>query len=512
MQDQSNRMLPYDDRGWSAWPSVWGGMGAAAFLGLAALTTHLTSGVLPEPSGLFLFFAAVLLSAVRFGFWIGIASAFAAFAAFNFLFVLPLYTFRIAHPGDLVVLAEFLLVAGLTGFLAGRLREEADAAKGRAAVLEVLSSFASELAEAPDVAAIEHALSAHLAALALGPSVVLRPTGEALQIAAAFPVEASLDAADMQAADRAFRRRSSQDSTQPGWQGARFAFVPLVQNDAVVLVLGHHGLNRHRSDLRYREQAIEVICRQGNLAIERLGFAQAADEARITADRESLRASLLTSLSHDLRTPLATILGAITSLRELGDTLPPEARADLQLAIEEEAQRLSRYVDNLLQMTRLQAGLSLRLVWVDPGDVAAAAVARAARAFPSARITVEGADLPMIQAEAALLEQALFNLIDNAVKFSAKPALVDIACAASITEVTLTVTDHGPGIAPEAIPHIFTPFFRADPAAPGTGLGLTICHRIVQAFGGSLTAESPVQGAQGSALHIRLPLPAGPAR
>lgn len=277
-------------------------------------------------------------------------------------------------------------------------------------------------------------------------------------------------------------------------------------------MLGHHSLNRQRSDLRYREQAIEVICHQGNLAIERMGLAKAADEARITADRESLRASLLTSLSHDLRTPLATILGAITSLRELGDTLPPEARADLQLAIEEEAQRLSRYVDNLLQMTRMQAGLSLRLVWVDPGDVVAAAVARAARAFPTAQITVAGADLPMIRAEAALLEQALFNLIDNAVKFSAKPALVDIACAASTAEVTLTVTDHGPGIAPEAINHIFTPFFRANPAAPGTGLGLTICQGLVQALGGSLTAESPVQGMRGSALHIRLPLPTGPAR
>lgn len=508
MQRHDDMMIPFGERDWKAAPSVVGVFGSAGFLALAAGLTALTLDSLPAPTGLFLFFAAVLVSAVRFGFWSGILSAFAAFALFNFLFVQPLYTLRVQRPADLLVLAEFLLVAGLTGFLAGRLREEANSAKGRAAVLEVLSAFATDLAEAGETGAIMQAIPHHLSGIAQGPAVVLQPVDGDLHVVASSPPGTELDAADLQAADRAFRHRSVEEGIAPGWNGSRFTFLPLLQDEATLLVLGHQNLNRRRSDLRYREQAIDVICRQGSLALERATFAEQAELARIKADREALRASLLTSLSHDLRTPLATILGSVTSLRELGDSLPPVARADLQLAIEEEAQRLSRYVDNLLQMTRLQAGLSVRLAWVDAGDVIEAAAGRARRAFAGAQITVHAQDLPMIRAEAGLLEQALFNLIDNAVKFSAKPAQVTLSASASATHLTVTVTDHGAGIPAAAIDKIFTPFFRADPAGSGgTGLGLTICQGIVQALGGSVTAESPVRGTQGAAMHIRLPLP-----
>ena len=158
-------------------------------------------------------------------------------------------------------------------------------------------------------------------------------------------------------------------------------------------------------------------------------------------------------------------------------------------------------------MTRLQAGLALHLVWVDPADVIAAAVARAHRAFPLAEITADLPDLPMIRAESALLEQSLFNLIDNAVKFSTSPARIQITARAQAQTLTLTVTDQGPGIAPEALAQIFTPFFRANPSFPGTGLGLTICHGIAAALGGNLTAESPVAEGYGTAMHISLPLP-----
>lgn len=489
--------MPRHD-GWASLPRLPQVLGAALFLAVAALGTHLTQDSFPEPSGLFLFFVAVLLAAVRFGFWIGIASAIAAFALFNFLFVVPLYTFAIAQPGDLLVLAEFLCVAGLTGFLAGRLREEANAAKSRAAVLEVLSAFASDLAEADEPLAVEQALAFHATALANGPALVLHEDAA---------VTADLQPPDLQAAERAFRRHIPQDAAEPGQQGGRFTFLPLMQQGQVVLVLGYHRLDAQRPDRFARSQAIEVICHQANLALERLRFAQAAEDARTAATREQLRAALLTSLSHDLRTPLATILGAITSLRQLGATLPPAARDDLALAIEEEAQRLASYVDNLLHMTRLQAGLALHLIWVDPADVIAAAVARARRAFPLAEIRVDLPDLPMIRAESALLEQSLFNLIDNAVKFSTPPARVAIAARAKAGILTLTVTDQGPGIAPDALAQIFTPFFRANPSLPGTGLGLTICHGITAALGGSLTAESPVADGHGTAMHISLPLP-----
>lgn len=493
-------LLP-KDRGWAAVPTLPRVLGAALFLTIAAVATHLTLHRLPAPTGLFLFFVAVLLAAVRFGFWIGIGSAIAAFALFNFLFVSPLYTFAIAKPGDLLVLAEFLGVAGLTGFLAGRLREEADATASRAAVLEVLSAFAADLAESTDTDALQSALTRHASALALGPAVVLHPQGDSLE------PHPALEAADLQAAERAFQRQLPQESAQPGQQGGRFDFVPLVQSDSVVMVLGYHRFAADRADQVVRAQAIEVICQQANLALERLRFAKSAEEARTSATRDSLRAALLTSLSHDLRTPLATILGAITSLRQLGESLSPAARDDLALVIEEETRRLSHYVDNLLQMTRLQAGLELRLDWVDPADAVRAAISRALRAFPSARIEADLPELPMLQAEAALLEQALFNLLDNAVKFSPVGAPITVAATPGTDIISLTVTDLGPGIPPQALSEIFKPFYTSGPHGSGTGLGLTICNGIVHALGGTLTATSPVQDGHGTALCITLPLP-----
>ncbi len=173
MADEAS-LLP-DTHGWAAAPTLPSALWSVLFLALAALTTYLTQDNLPEPSGLFVFFVAVLLASVRFGFWIGVASALAAFATFNFLFVHPLYTFAIAKPGDLLVLAEFLGVAGLTGFLAGRLREEANAATTRAEVLEVLSAFAADLAKVDGLPAIRATLSQHVAALVPGPVVVLQP-------------------------------------------------------------------------------------------------------------------------------------------------------------------------------------------------------------------------------------------------------------------------------------------------------------------------------------------------
>jgi two-component system, OmpR family, sensor histidine kinase KdpD len=493
-------LLP-DTRGWAAAPTLPRALGAISFLALAALTTHLTQDSLPEPSGLFVFFVAVLLASVRYGFWIGVASAIAAFATFNFLFVHPRYTFAIASPGDLLVLAEFLGVAGLTGFLAGRLREEANAAMTRAEVLEALSAFASDLAKVDGLDAIRATMSRHVSALALGPVVVLQPLAEG------FAPDSGLDAEDLQAAERALRRQRREDPPRAGQEGGRFAFLPLIQAGEVVLILGHPPLGPDRADHAVREQAIEVICRQANLAIERLHLAKTAEDARTSATREALRAALLTSLSHDLRTPLATILGAITSLRELGDTLPPEARDDLALAIEEEARRLSHYVDNLLQMTRLQTGMEPHLVWVDPADVIRSVLSRIAIAFPSSKIEVDLPELPMLRAEAALLEQALFNLLDNAVKFSPKASAIRVTATVAAESVALSVTDQGPGIPQEALTEVFKPFYRADPQRPGTGLGLSISSGIVQALGGKLTVTSPVRDGHGTCMCILLPVP-----
>ncbi len=505
------------------WRSARGAAGmalACGLLGLVVVIGFAARAVLPPASLMLVFLVAVLVSAVSFGFWTGLASAALAFLAYNFFFVEPLYTFRVDHAADVLTLAVFLLVAGLTGFLAGRMREEADAAKSRAATLELLGRFAADLAEAGTIRTILQTMLRHLADAGEGSAVLLEPRDEELATVLAVPGGLTLDAADLQAAERALRRGTHEGGVAPGWVGQRFSYRPLVVGQSIVgqaavAVLGYAAPDARKRDFRHREQAVEAIFAQGRVAIERAGFAEQALEAQTKADREALRAALLTSLSHDLRTPLATILGSVTSLRSLGETMPAEARADLLLAIEEEAGRLSRYVENLLQMTRLQAGLALRLDWLDASEIAHAAITRARRAFPGRRIELHAPPaLGLIHADAGLLEQVLFNLLDNAIKFSPSETVVQLRLEAETGALRFSVEDQGSGIAPDELSRVFDPFFRGKTGvASGTGLGLAICKGIVQALGGRIEVESPVgnqpgTGVSGTAVHVLVPLAA----
>ncbi|SEN75940.1 protein of unknown function [Gemmobacter aquatilis] len=482
-------------------PRLHGLFSAALALALAAGVTWALRGIIGNTAGIMLFLTAVLVNAVRCGFWIGLASALGAFAAFNFLFVAPRFTFNVAHPQDLITLAVFLLVAGLTGLLAGRLREQRDAAQGRAVVLTVLSQVSSDLTAADTPAAILGSALRHLASVAPGPAMVLTCEDAQIRLIAALPEAFEPQAIDLQAADQALRHGRTEFASAEGWNGSAFTFVPITSGGFAAYVLGHTRLAAHLTDLPYREEAVAVICRQTELALQRQAFAESATQERQRAEAESLRAALLASLSHDLRTPLATILGAVTTLRDPGLTLPAPAQADLLEAIEQEADRLSRYVENLLQMTRLQAGLTVRSAWVDAGDVARAAARRAGQAYPATQIELVLPDLPMIRAEAGLLEQALFNLLENAAKYAPGPIRLEGALREGA--LWLSVADTGPGPPPGLEGWLQADLLTGAPSA--TGLGLPICKGIARALGGTLTAQSRPGG--GSLFTLHLPLP-----
>lgn len=493
--------LPPDDRRWMPAPRLGGFLGAALLLALVTLAADHLHELLPENVSILLFLTAVLVSAAAFGFWVGIASALGAIAAFNFLFVEPHLTLHIAQPRDLITLAVFLLTAGLTGLLAGRLREQVDAAKGRADALEVVSRVSGELAGATTASDVAQVAVRHLAALSQGPALALAEQEGQLRLLAAAPEDHTPDARDLDAADIAFRRGRAEFASARGWAGSRLSFYPLQVQGGRGPVLGHARLDPERHDRDWREKTVEVVLRQTEQALQRLALADEAEAERRRAAGEETRAALLASLSHDLRTPLATILGAVTTLRELGATLPPASQTDLLAAIEEESERLARYVEKLLQLTRLQAGIAAQMAWVDAGDAAQAAVSRARRTWPRARISAELAPLPMIRAEAGLLEQALFNLVENAVKYTSGP--IRVSGAIEGDELVLAVSDSGRGLAPA-----IAAWLEADEMAgapPGAGLGLPICKGIARALGGRVTAG---QGASGGALlAIRLPIP-----
>jgi len=226
-----------------------------------------------------------------------------------------------------------------------------------------------------------------------------------------------------------------------------------------------------------------------------------------------VQAALLSSLSHDLRTPLASITGAVTSLRELGDRMPAESRADLLASIEEEAGRLNRFVGNLFEMTRIEAGLiKARRVPVQIGEVIQAAVDRARRIHPQLDITISIADpMPQAQADPLLLEQVLFNLLDNAQKY-AGDAPVTIYAREDEDGVAISVTDQGKGIPPDDLERIFERFYRrakGDGRQAGTGLGLAIARGLIMAMGGAIRAQSPALKRRGTRFVITLPKVAG---
>lgn len=451
------------------------------YLTLAVAAAYAAQTALPPATVPMLFLIAVIAAATQFGLRAGMAAAVSAFLICNFLFVEPRFTFRVADADDALSLFVLLAAGAATGFMAGRAREQADRARARAEMLTGLADFADDLARARDDREIVELARERLAA-AGGAPIVLLERAEGLRVDGG----ANLGADDLAAAERAWRRGTAGRGAARGWAGGCHDFAPVPG-----------GVIGVRSDAPGASMLAPVAA-QAMAAAGRAAFAR-------EAEREKLRAALLSSLSHDLRTPLATIRGAASSLRELDAALAPGARADLAVAIDEEAARLARHVDNLLQMTRLRAGLDLRLDWIDANDIAHGAVARARRAHPGRAIAlVPDPRAPLVRGDATLLEQALFNAVDNAVKFSHDE--VRVLVRAHGGGVEFRVDDRGCGISPADLPDVFEPFFRSpDAREPGTGLGLAIVAGIVRALGGTASAISP--GADGASTSVTLSLP-----
>lgn len=441
-----------------------GGTGLAARAAMALLPVHVFA---PEILPL-LFLVAVLTSAVAMGFWCGLIAAVTGFSALNFLFTEPLYTFHIAHFADLVALVEFLLVAAFSGLLAGRLHDRARAARTRAEALGVLGDLSAALAEAETVDQALTAALPSLARLTQGQAIVVTPSGT-------LPKGVTLDPATQVACDRALRSQQPQPAAAPGWEGSRLTFLPLAEG----MVLGHAPMTNRDGPMR--EAAIAAMVRQLRLALQRLDFAARARAERLRAETEATRSAVLASLGHDLRTPLATILGAASSLKELD--LAPPARDDLLTAIEEEAARLNTHVSNLLQLSRLELAAPPQKTWVDLADLATSAATRLRRAVKGADLRLHLGPLPMIQSEGGLIEQALFNLMDNALSHGRGP--VTITSLETPATLTLTVADQGSGLSEPLQAWLQGPDLR--PASGQSGLGLAVAKGIARHLGGSLS-------------------------
>ena len=456
-----------------------------------------------------IFLTAVLFSGVRFGTRAAVIASIASFVAYNFFFIPPLYTFTIAQPRELFALLIFLAVAVLTGSLTGRVRDQRESVIKNAEIMRSLYDYSRKLSGASGADDVLWAAAAHLHATFGGRIALLVAEGDDLQIRAAWPPDAQLDAAAMTAA-----RWAQQKNEPAGWgtgtlPSVEYQFRPLVAARGPIAVCGFEPHSPEHSVSAEDERALTAILDQTAIALDRALLAREAVKAASMQENEKVRDALLASLSHDLRTPLSAIAGAATSLRSLGDKMSPAERLELLASIEEETARLSRFVANLLDMSRIEAGnLKLKRDLVDVADVVQGAAERSRKAFPKQPVRVNLApDLPFVRGDDKLLEQVLFNLLDNAHKYAGDSGAI-IHGRKEGDEVVLSVTDEGPGVKPSDLERIFEKFYRggrADGRRPGTGLGLSICRGLIEAMGGTIIAQSPAVRRRGTRIVIRLP-------
>ncbi|MCP1239194.1 sensor histidine kinase KdpD [Acetobacter lovaniensis] len=441
------------------------------------------------------FLTAILGVAVAYGLWPSLWASLLGMLCFNFFFLPPLYTLTIAAPDNVVALFFFFATALIASNLGARVRNQAVVARHRADITQSLYHFSRTITGIIRLDDLLWSVSHQIATMLECDVVMLLPEHGKLTVKASYNAGKLIGAEDLAAAAWAWKHNRVAGRGSDNLPGVRWLFTPLRTGRGPVAVI---GLDTEKDGAildAEQQRLLDALAEQTASALERILLASELDQARLDAETDKLRGALLTSISHDLRTPLASILGAASSLDSYGDTLDEAARKDLLTTIRDEAERLNRFVANLLDMTRLEAGaLHPRTEPVDIVEIIASALTRAARLLVAHQIDmVVEPDLPMLRLDDVLLEQALFNILDNAGKYTPPHTNVTIVASATADQLVVRVLDEGDGFSgsdPEQVFAKFTRFTSADRSRAGTGLGLAITRGFVEAMGGTITARN----------------------
>jgi two-component system sensor histidine kinase KdpD len=431
-------------------------------------------------------------------------------AAFDFFFVPPFLTFAVSDTQYFVTFAVMFVVALLIGGLTGRIRWLAQAAEQRERRTAALYALSRELAGVRGVTNILEAATRHVAEVFRSRVVVLLSdaTG-ALAPRADLTGGYEMDASELAVGRWVYEHKQMAGLGTATLPGVKALYLPLVASRGPIGTLGVCPRDPQTLESPEQIHQLETFANQTALALERGQLAEVAQEAHIRAEKEQLRSSLLSSVSHDLRTPLATITGAASSLLEVEGRLDDPTRRDLLESIAEEAGRLSRLVGNLLQMTRLESGaVEVRKEWQPLEEVVGAALSHVGQHIKGHPLSVRiPKELPLVPMDDVLIEQVLINLLDNAGKYSPEGAAIAVAAWSEEQTIVTEVADRGPGLPSGAEEQVFEKFYRGRSGAGqrGAGLGLAICRGIVEAHGGRIwAANRPDGGAV-----FRFALPAG---
>jgi len=459
-----------------------------------------------------IYLLGILIVATRFGRGPSLLASLLSVAAFDFIFVPPYFTFVVSDFRHVGTFSVMLLVGVVIGNLTERIRAQARLARAREQRTQALFRLGQELARSAGSTALVASAIQNVATQFQSHAVVLLPDGSGRLEAPTHHLAFPLNDQERGVAQWVFEHDEPAGLGTLTLPGARATYLPLKGSKGTLGVMGVLPDDAPQWVEPDQRQLLEAFANQTALALERSLLAEQSAADRRRAEDERLRNALLSSVSHDLRTPLGVITGAVSAALETPG-IPDSTRRDLLISAQEEAQRLHRLVSNLLDITRLEAGaMELRTEWIPMEEVVGAALNRRELGSEAARVRTHlPEDLPMIAMDAVLMEQVLVNLIDNALKYSPPGSPVDIKAWAAGKSLTLSVADQGPGIAPGEEARIFEKLVRgeAGTSRPGAGLGLAICKGIVTAHGGQIQAVNHPQG--GAQFLISLPLGTPPA-
>ncbi|WP_409277814.1 ATP-binding protein [Pseudomonas defluvii] len=486
---------------------------------LALLATVLASGlawavasVMALPNISLVFLAAVLLVAVRSSLGPALACAVLSFLSYDFLFIPPTFSFSIQREEDVLTSLFFLLMAALTGNLAARQRRQLQALRETQEQTNQLLELSRKLTAATDRQAVFTAAGQYLdSPHDLQVCLLERDAEGALRVASGGALQFSDN--ERAAADWAWQHDQAAGLGSDTLPNGRWWWWPLSAEEGPLALLGARPREGYTLTPQ-RRRMLKALSQPLAQALARARLADELEAARLHGETEQLRSALLASVSHDLRTPLTAMRGSIDSLLALGEAIPLEDRRELLEGTRDEAERLDRYIQNLLDMTRLgHGGLTLARDWVAPADIVGSALNRLRVVLAPFQLRAEvPPGLPLLYVHAALIEQALINVLENAARFSPPHGRLDLCVTVEEKMLCFAVSDQGPGIPPNERERIFDMFYtaaRGDRGGQGTGLGLAICQGMIGAHGGHIRVAEGIDG-QGTCITLCLPLPAQP--
>jgi two-component system sensor histidine kinase KdpD len=447
----------------------------------------------------------VVVVAMRFGYGPSLLAAVLSVIAFDLFFVTPYYSFAVADLRHIVTFAVMFIVAVVISNLTQRIRRQADAARSRERRTAALFAVSRELGAAASRDALVSIALSHLRSIFSAKAALLMPKADGHLESVLSDVP--LDDKDVAVAEWVWTHDRAAGATTDTLASSRALFVPLLGSHERVGVLALvPSPESHLTDPDER-QLLDTISRLAASALERAELAKEARRARLRAETEQLRNALLSSVSHDLRTPLAVITGSTSALLAEGAPKDEATRRELLKTAHDESLRLNRLVRNLLDMTRLEAGaLKVNKEAQPIEEVVGAALNRMEDRLQGRDVQTDiPPDLPLVPYDSVLIEQVLINLIENATKYTPPGSPIHVAARAKEAEIEIAVADRGPGIATEDAERVFDKFYRArEGEGGGVGLGLTICRGIVDAHGGRIWVE-PREGG-GASFRFTLPL------